>query len=332
MPVTIDAQHAAKLGIMESVLRSVMVGAIVLDRQQRIVLWNRWLEQHARFNAELSTGQDFIEAFPEMANGRTHAAIREALDNNFTSLISQTLNKAPFRLYDTAADATTDQRIQQAVQVIPIEVENLPRHCLIQIIDVSKAVMRERLLREQSAALKTMSYTDGLTGIANRRQFDERINEEYARARRSKTPLSLLMIDIDFFKLYNDNYGHQQGDKCLREVASVLADVLHRPADLVARYGGEEFAAILPDTDAKGAQFIAETMRSEIEKRAFDHQHSTIANYVSVSIGIATFSTAQYGDVNKFMEAADRGLYEAKNSGRNRIFTSPGSPAGLTKK
>ncbi len=319
MSVSIDEQ--TRLGILESVMRSVKVGAMVLDSEQRLVLWNQWIEQHVG-QRQFKVGDAFTDVFPDMVNGRTHAAIREGLSNNFPSLISQTLNKAPFPFYGTAADVANDHRIQQAVQVIPFEVDGMARHCLIQITDVSKVVLREKLLRDQSVILKAMSYTDGLTGIANRRHFDERIEEELARARRSKTPLSLLLIDIDFFKPYNDLYGHVQGDKCLREVAVTLQSSLHRPADLAARYGGEEFAIVLPDTPQEGAGHLAELARVAVETRRFTHEGSSVAPYVTVSIGLATFSPDDKGGVRELIELADVDLYEAKKAGRNRTATA----------
>ena len=275
--------------------------------------------------ASAVVGQLFSDAFPDMLNGRTHAAIREALENNFPSLISQTLNKSPFPLYSAATDAASDMRMQQAVQVIPIEVAGLPRHCLIQIIDVSTAVLRERQLREQSATLKNLSYTDGLTGIPNRRRFNEFIELEYARARRCASPLSLFMIDIDFFKSYNDHYGHPQGDQCLTKVANALAGTLHRPNDLLARYGGEEFVALMPDMDAADAFLLAESMRAQIEKLGIPHCSSGAANFVTVSIGAVTHIPEPNTDESHLIHLGDLALYEAKRAGRNRV--SVDSPA-----
>lgn len=307
-----------KLGILESVMRSVKVGAVVVDADQRVVLWNHWVQEHALLTP-IRAGIPFAETFPDMLNGRTHAAIREGLSNNFPSLISQTLNKAPFPLYWSAYDASFNNRMQQAVQVIPFEVPGLARHCLIQITDVSKVVMREKLLREQSATLKTMSYTDGLTGIANRRHFDERLSEECARARRLGGVVSLFVIDIDLFKPYNDSYGHVQGDRCLREVATTLAGVLQRPGDLVARYGGEEFAAILPATEHEGAMRMAEAMRIAITARALEHRTSSVGPYLTVSIGVGTRMPNGVDDEKLLIEATDLGLYEAKKAGRDRV-------------
>jgi diguanylate cyclase (GGDEF)-like protein len=311
-----------ELPLVKSVLRTVKLGAIVFDAEQRVVLWNRWMEQHSGLPADLTLDKAFVDLFPGMAHGRIHVAIREALANNFPSLLSQTLNKAPFPLYSTATDAANGVRMQQAVQIMPIEVSDSPRHCLVQIADVSMAVMRERQMRKQALALVKLSYMDGLTGISNRRRFDERISEEFSRAKRSVSPLSLLMIDIDYFKNYNDQYGHKEGDQCLAQVAAALSDILRRPADLVARYGGEEFSAIMPDTDSTGAARLAEAMRARIEALAIEHSYSNIEKCITISIGASTQIPGRNSDVESLINAADRALYQAKRSGRNRVVAN----------
>ncbi|MGZ3254917.1 MAG: diguanylate cyclase domain-containing protein, partial [Burkholderiaceae bacterium] len=263
-----NKQLTLQLNLLDSVLKAVKVGTIVLDSEQRVVFWNRWMEQHSRLSAESVLGKKFTEIFPELEHGRTHDAIQGALNSNFASLISQTLNKAPFPFYMPSADPAHKIRIQQAVQVMPIEVATLARHCLVQITDVSMAVEREKQLREKTQELESQSFTDGLTGIANRRSFDSYLEDEFRRAKRSVTPLSLIMVDVDYFKNYNDNYGHQKGDQILIQVAAALASVINRSGDLLARYGGEEFAAILANTHADGAYRMAEEMRSILEAQA----------------------------------------------------------------
>lgn len=167
--------------------------------------------------------------------------------------------------------------------------------------------------------LKHLSATDGLTGVANRRTFDETLEKEWSRALRSGKSFSIAMIDIDYFKQYNDAYGHQQGDMCLQEVACALSQCIHRPSDLLARYGGEEFVVILPTTDTDGAGKLAETMRCKVEALAMPHQDSQTASHVTVSIGLGIIHPAKGTPASKVVQLADEALYEAKHSGRNRV-------------
>ncbi|TFW24179.1 diguanylate cyclase domain-containing protein [Duganella callida] len=310
----------ARLPLLESVFCAVSLGAIVLDHQRRVVLWNSWMVRHAGLEQDKVIGRDFFAVCPDLRGGRVDAAIQHALYNNFPSLLSQTLNKAPFGLYLNAAAAARDDRIQQAVEVTPIAVDGAPRHCLIQISDVSIAVARERLLREQAMVLRSQTFADGLTGIANRRHFDVAMEKEHRRAKRGGMPLSLLMIDIDHFKAYNDHYGHQKGDQCLIQVAGALAAMLKRPGDLTARYGGEEFAMILPETDIEQARLMAETIRDRVQALRIPHERTTDdARQVTVSIGIATQRGGTPVDIAALIGAADKALYQAKRSGRNLV-------------
>ncbi len=179
-------------------------------------------------------------------------------------------------------------------------------------------------LEESNRELQRLSSLDGLTGIANRRQFDKVLEQEWQRALRNCGELSLIMIDIDFFKLFNDTYGHQAGDDCLRAVAHALDRVVHRPSDIVARYGGEEFAAILPETNAAGALRVAEKMRETIERLNMRHETSKVSDRISLSIGVATATPRGSENPDMLLSAADGALYQAKHDGRNRVATASG--------
>jgi two-component system chemotaxis family response regulator WspR len=174
-------------------------------------------------------------------------------------------------------------------------------------------------LAEANRTLKKLSSLDGLTGIANRRSFDETLLKEWNRAIRSEKPIGLIMLDIDFFKLYNDHYGHQGGDDCLKKVALGLVSAIHRDSDFLARYGGEEFSAILPDTDIDGAIKVAEEMRLAIEDLKVEHAKSKVSEIVSISIGVSAFIPARGTDPEILIAAADQALYRAKENGRNRV-------------
>ena len=183
-----------------------------------------------------------------------------------------------------------------------------------------QAANREKVLREQAMVLRSQTFSDGLTGVANRRHFDVAIDKEQRRAKRNGVCLSLLMIDIDCFKAYNDHYGHQQGDQCLIQVSAALAGMLHRSTDLLARYGGEEFAIILPDTDADQAMLMAEALRQRVQALGIEHRCAAEGRqHVTVSVGLATLSPEQPFDVPALIGAADRALYAAKHAGRNRV-------------
>ena len=308
-----------QLNLLQGVLKAVRTGIIVFDTEQRIVMWNEWMEQHSPYLADDILGKSFADVFPDMVDGRTHIAIRAALENNFASLLSQTLNKAPFPLYANPTDAAAGTRMQQAVHVMPLEADSLPRHCLVQITDVSMAVTRERKLRELAVELESQTLVDGLTGIANRRRFDLHLEDEFRRAKRNASPLSLIMIDVDYFKDYNDNYGHQHGDACLVQIGTALCGALNRSRDLAARYGGEEFTVILPDTNEDGALQIAETMRAEVESLKIEHAFSGVAGHVTISLGVSTMVPEQAAKTGSLIHAADRALYQAKRSGRNCV-------------
>jgi diguanylate cyclase (GGDEF)-like protein len=174
--------------------------------------------------------------------------------------------------------------------------------------------------------LETLSAIDGLTGIANRRRFDETLGREWRRAQRMCASISLVMADIDHFKEYNDNYGHVAGDECLRRIAVCFAQAMKRPADLVARYGGEEFACILPDTGTEGATWLASSLREKVAEMAIPHAFSPAAECVTVSVGAATMYPAPDQEAQELVVYADQALYAAKADGRNRIVGWAGKP------
>jgi two-component system, cell cycle response regulator len=168
--------------------------------------------------------------------------------------------------------------------------------------------------------LHRLATLDGLTGIANRREFDRTLQREWQRLNREKKPISLILCDIDFFKLYNDTYGHPAGDLCLKQVARVLQNASRRPADLVSRYGGEEFAIVLPDTDAEGALCVAQKILQDLHDLKLSHQESTISPYVTLSIGVCTKIPDREERVDSLIETTDNALYQAKEKGRNQIY------------
>lgn len=181
---------------------------------------------------------------------------------------------------------------------------------LVKVLEELENVNRE---------LSRLSSLDGLTGIANRRHFDHIYDIEWRRAVRTGQELALIFLDIDFFKNYNDTYGHQQGDDCLKQVAAAAGSVLKRPGDLLARYGGEEFVIILPETDINGAVTVAESVRAAVEACNIPHSASKAASHVTVSIGVAGGPISLPDKPQELIAQADKALYEAKNAGRNQV-------------
>ena len=190
------------------------------------------------------------------------------------------------------------------------------------VIPIAKARIRNHIrLKQQADRLEALSLLDALTDIPNRRRYDESLASEWARAKRDRTPLSLIMIDIDHFKEYNDYYGHGAGDVCLQRVATELAEGVVRPGDVVARYGGEEFVVILPDTDKDAAGQIAERLRERIEKLNLAHAYSETKSVITISAGVAT--QTELGEClssRMLHDSADKALYMAKAGGRNRVY------------
>ncbi len=185
----------------------------------------------------------------------------------------------------------------------------------------ARVAERTRDLEEANSKLAALSLSDALTGIANRRCFDEALVTELNRAARSRRPLALMMIDVDFFKNYNDFYGHQEGDACLRKVARLLETHARRASDLVARYGGEEFVMLAADTDLETALALAEAIRQSLEALALPHEKSPIG-WVTTSIGVAALGPDDQQSPEMFLRMADKAMYRAKEQGRNRVVAA----------
>jgi len=175
-------------------------------------------------------------------------------------------------------------------------------------------------LEAANQALQHIANVDGLTGLANRRRFDDYLNTQWINLAQEESPLSLILCDIDFFKFYNDKYGHPDGDVCLQKVGAVLSHIAQKNQDLVARYGGEEFAVIMPNTHAFGAVHVAAAMQAGIRNLQITHDRSEVSEYVTLSMGVATVVPTWESSPSDLIVTADKALYQAKAEGRNRII------------
>ncbi len=199
-----------------------------------------------------------------------------------------------------------------------------PSGCLVMVrLDVTELVQKSEALERSNELLEQLSVTDALTGLANRRQFDQHLYAEWQRSMRNQLPISLLLIDVDHFKRYNDHYGHLAGDTCLRHVAAILYDCAQRAGELVARYGGEEFAMLLPGADSAAATVVAQRCMDELAKARIAHADSPVADCLTCSIGVATVVASQDLVPESLVRSADEALYRVKSSGRAQYSVAP---------
>ncbi|MEH2042294.1 PleD family two-component system response regulator [Nostoc sp.] len=221
------------------------------------------------------------------------------------------------------AEIEDEQSVDRAFEMGVIDYLTKPIHLPI-LRQRIKRIIEQYKLQEKLIAnnleLQRLVAIDELTQVANRRRFEEYLAQEWQRMAREQQPFSLIIWDVDFFKYYNDTYGHLSGDRCLKKIAKTIKNSLKRSTDLVARYGGEEFAAILPNTDVEGATLVAQTICSAVQTLAIPHRNSLVSNHVTLSAGLATAIPIPGSDFEQIILAADRSLYQAKAAGRNRFL------------
>ena len=231
-------------------------------------------------------------------------------------------NPTPVLMITGLDDQTS---VDRAFEVGAIDYVTKPIHWAVLRQRVRRLLEQFQLykqLEEANQVLQHLATSDSLTQLANRRRFDEYLDLELQRMAREAAPLSLILCDVDFFKTYNDTYGHQAGDACLQQVAKAISQAVSRPADLVARYGGEEFALILPNTNAEGAVQTAEKVRSEVKALEIAHAKSQISKCVTISLGVASAVPYHTSSSAMLISAADEALYQAKAKGRDHVVKS----------
>ncbi|AKG24111.1 GGDEF domain-containing response regulator [Calothrix sp. 336/3] len=237
-----------------------------------------------------------------------------------TQLISMFWDKTPILMITGLDDPDS---VDMAFEVGATDYLTKPIHWAVLKRRVRRLLQQGQVYKQLEAAnqaLQQMANEDGLTGLANRRRFDQYLNSQWLNLAQEKCPLSLILCDIDFFKRYNDKYGHPAGDACLQKVGSVLREVAQKNHDLVARYGGEEFAVIMPFTQASGAVHVAASMQAGVRELKLPHSESEISQFVTLSLGIATLVPNFESSPTDIVAIADQALYQAKSEGRNRII------------
>jgi diguanylate cyclase (GGDEF)-like protein/PAS domain S-box-containing protein len=293
------------LEFSDAIIATVREPLLVLDKELRIITANRSFYRTFQVNPEETEKQLIYDLGNRQWN---IPGLRDLLENILPR------NNA-FEDFEVEHDFISIGRKIMLLNARKIYREmNHVEMILLAIEDIT-----ERKKAEEQ--LKLLASMDGLTGIANRRHLDNTLDLEWRRAMRSAKPLSLIIIDVDYFKNYNDVYGHLAGDSCLQKIAHTIRDSLRRAGNFVARYGGEEFVVILPDTNAEGAYLFAESLRKKIEDLNIEHKDSKAGKNVTISLGVCTTEPKKDSTQDNFISLADKALYKAKQGGRNRAVT-----------
>lgn len=299
-------------------MRHLVVPTFVLDAAGSVIIWNKACERLTGVKAaEVVGGDSHWKAFYNEPRDCLADIIVDGTASDIDDLytIHSTPNDEQYGLNaeNWCSMPRADKQLYLAIDAGPVFNE---AGDLIAVVETLRDITEQKLAQD---ALQTLADKDGLTGLANRRNFDDRLKADWSLAQRTETDISLLFIDIDHFKQFNDAYGHQMGDDCLKCVAETVADQALRPADLPARYGGEEFAIILPGTSLKGAGLVAERVRKAVYDLNYPHSGNSAADQVTISIGVSSLIPETSQQASCLIEAADQALYRAKEKGRNRV-------------
>ena len=317
-PMDRDASSASErdrrfaLDLMEH----LVVPAFVLDRAGLVLIWNRACERLTGISAQTVLGTP--DHWSGFYRDKRACLADLVLQARFDDIQDQygTLGKFGLNDFGVAVEDWCDlphagRRAYLAIDAGPIYDA---AGGILAVVETLRDITAQR---DAQDALAMLASLDGLTGLANRRTFDQALDADIRRNTRTGSPMALLLMDIDGFKLFNDTYGHGGGDRCLKRVAQAVAGVPNRAGDTVARYGGEEFAVILPETDLAGAFAVAERIRRAVEALGIPHVASPVGSVVTVSVGVAA-SCGPALDARELLETADAALYRAKRAGRNR--------------
>lgn len=313
-------EAATKRFDLEDISNALNLGLIVVDDLGKILLWNNWISRHSGIEETEALNRQFENVFPEPVSPAFLTALKNTLAYRLPVVLSTALHRTPLPLYNASEIKRQQTRMYQSISITPIQSLLNESCCLIQVTDSSTSIKREKILRSHSEILKKEATTDSLTDIFNRRFFDAHYEMVIADAKRQKHPVSVFMVDIDFFKAYNDHYGHIAGDEVIKQVAAALKSQLSRATDIVARYGGEEFVLIMPYLPQHVAEQFAEKLRNAVFNLAIAHIKSAPFGQITISIGLCT-GIPEHPDT--VLSKADTALYQAKQRGRNQCVSLP---------
>lgn len=300
-------------------MQHLVVPTFVLDPEGRVMIWNNACERLTNVSAEEVVGtKDHWKAFyKEARECLADLVLQERTEDIDKLYAAHSVKDDVFvgvRAENWAVMPRASKRLYLAINCGPIYDDD--GH-MIAVVETLRDMTEQKRAEE---ALQSLAHKDGLTDLANRRSFDISLEADLLQARRRGDPLALLLCDVDYFKPYNDTYGHQAGDECLKKVAGVVGQQALRPTDLAARYGGEEFAIILPNTTPAGALQVAERLRKAVEELNVPHKNSLTEDRVTMSIGYVSVVPTDDIEPSHLIEWADAALYQAKQSGRNHVI------------
>ncbi len=303
---------------MEALFRSIEVGIVVLDRKFQIEVWNQFMQNNSALSSDKVCGTSLFRHFPEIDEKWLRAKAGPVFNLKTPVFLIWEQRQYLFKFGSNRPVTSSTEYMYQNVTMFPLIADSgeVDRLCML-VYDVTDQALGKTRVEQLNQELQVMSRVDGLTGLYNRRYWQERFDNTFKLARRRQKPVTAMMLDIDHFKQVNDTYGHQAGDKVIQTLAAVIKKSV-RETDLTGRYGGEEFAIILSDSDCSNAVNVAERIRKLCEQQEVIHEGEVIR--FTVSLGLAAFSP-EYQSSMQWLEQADQALYDAKAKGRNQYQT-----------
>jgi len=311
--MTLDQQQTFAINLMEN----LVIATFVLDPAGKVIIWNHACERLTGIMAEemLGTDEHWKALYTEKRTCLADVLLQgetSTLDELYEFHAQPSNYGNGYRAENWCSMPRLDEQRYLAIDVGPIYDD------AGQLIAVVETLRDMTDYKTAQTALEELAVVDDMTGLSNRRYFDERLNIEWKLAQRLNHPLSLIMIDVDYFKQFNDTYGHQEGDTCLKTVAKTIQQSVFRGTEAVCRYGGEEFCILLPAIDLDGAYVIAERVKENLEKLQFPHKASNVSDWVTISGGVSSFLPKTEDDALQLVALADEALYQAKAKGRNQ--------------
>lgn len=297
------------------VLQNIDVGLVVLDLDMRIKLWNGFMQNHSAKLPSDVLENNVFEVFPELPEAWFRRKLQSVTVLQNAAFTTWEQRPYLFRFNNYRPVTGIAEYMYQNCTILPLsDAKGKVNHLCLIIYDVTEVAVNRLQLQDANAQLQHISRTDGLTGLLNRKTWEQHLLQEFKRYQRYQGPISLIMFDIDHFKKINDGYGHPAGDEVIRQTAQILLKSI-RDCDIAGRYGGEEYAVILVDTDAEGARLVAERIRTTIEATSARYE-GQIINY-TVSLGVCQLNRT-IANPTLWIESSDKGLYSAKRAGRNQ--------------